>query len=304
MIWKKSGFVFLIAMLCCALWASAAPFIKKGYALFSIASEDTASILVFAGIRFLLAGIFVLLFDQIFNKKTERKPITLPHIAVLACFQTAGQYFLYYVGLAHTSGVSGSIICGMGSFFALLLACYLFKSEEMTMRKLCGVLFGFLGIVWLNLGGSIGGTLFGNALVIASQVSSALSTCFINRFTKAEDPVRLSGCQFCVGGLVLIIVGLLAGGNCPQGDLSAYFILIHLALVSAIAYTLWSLLLAHNPVSRIGIFNTSIPILGVFLSAFILNEYQEAFTIQTMIALIFVATGIFIISKSKKVGKE
>lgn len=301
MIWKKSGFVFLIAMICCSLWASATPFIKKGYQLFSIASSDTASILVFAGIRFLLAGIFVLFFDRIFNKKTERKPITIPHIAVLACFQTAGQYFLYYVGLAHTSGVSGSIISGMGSFFALLLACYIFKSEEMTMRKLCGVLLGFIGIVWLNLGGSIGGTFFGNAFVIASQVSSALSTCFINRFTKTEDPIRLSGCQFCVGGLVLILIGLLAGGNLPQGELFAYFILIHLALVSAIAYTLWSLLLAHNPVSRIGIFNTTIPILGVFLSAFILGEYQQAFTLKTWIALFFVSLGIIVLTKSKSV---
>ena len=301
MIWKKSSFVFIIAMICCSLWASAAPFIKKGYALFSIASSDTSSILVFAGIRFLLAGIFVLLFDQLFNQKTERKPITLPHIAILACFQTAGQYFLYYVGLAHTSGVSGSIICGMGSFFALLLACYLFKSEEMTMHKLCGVLFGFLGIVWLNLGGSIGGTFFGNILVIASQISSALSTCFINRFTKAEDPVRLSGCQFCMGGLVLILLGLLTGGNLPRGELSAYFILIHLALVSAIAYTLWSLLLSYNPVSRIGIFNTTIPILGVFLSAFILGEYQQAFTLKTWIALFFVSLGIIILTKTKSV---
>lgn len=301
MIWKKNSFVFLIAMLCCALWASAAPFIKKGYALFSISASDTPSILVFAGLRFVLAGLFVLMVDRLIHHKEKKEKVSFRHVCVLACFQTAGQYFLYYVGLAHTSGVNGSIICGMGSFFALLLACYVFKSEKMTIAKLSGVLLGFCGIVWMNLGGTIGGSWFGNSLVIASQISSALSTCFINRFTQKEDPVRLSGSQFCLGGLVLILIGLLKGGQLPHGAFLSYFVIVYLACVSAIAYTLWSLLLAHNPVSRIGIFNTTIPILGVFLSAFILNEYQQAFTMRTMIALILVSTGIVVLTKSKTV---
>ncbi len=301
MIWKKNHFVFLMAMLCCSLWASAAPFIKKGYALFSIAASDTPSILIFAGLRFLLAGLFVLLANFFLHYKQEKKPISFQHICVLACFQTTGQYFLYYVGLAHTSGVNGSIICGMGSFFALLLACYLFKSEQMTLAKLSGVLLGFLGILWMNLGNAIDGAWYGNLLVIASQISSALSTCFINRFTQKEDPVRLSGSQFCLGGLLLILIGLVQGGQFPQGKVVYYLVIVYLAFVSAVAYTLWSLLLAHNPVSRIGIFNTTIPILGVFLSAFILNEYQQAFRMQTMIALLLVATGILILTKSKVV---
>lgn len=57
---KKPLNVVLIAIFCTALWGSAAPFIKTGYALFDIASNDTASILVFAGLRFTLAGVLVI----------------------------------------------------------------------------------------------------------------------------------------------------------------------------------------------------------------------------------------------------
>ena len=53
---KKPLHVFLLAMLCCTLWGSAAPFIKWGYKLFNI--EGVPSILMFAGIRFTLAGFF------------------------------------------------------------------------------------------------------------------------------------------------------------------------------------------------------------------------------------------------------
>lgn len=40
------------------LWRSATPSIKTGYVLFNIASSDTASVILFAGVRFLFAGIF------------------------------------------------------------------------------------------------------------------------------------------------------------------------------------------------------------------------------------------------------
>ena len=49
--------VFLLAMLCCFLWGSATPAIKVGYEIFGIDSADTLSIILFAGIRFFLAGI-------------------------------------------------------------------------------------------------------------------------------------------------------------------------------------------------------------------------------------------------------
>ena len=51
----------LPAVLCTALWGSAAPCVKKGYELFEIAAGDSFSQLVFAGWRFTLAGVLVLL---------------------------------------------------------------------------------------------------------------------------------------------------------------------------------------------------------------------------------------------------
>lgn len=64
---KKPSHVFLLAMLCCILWGSAAPFIKWGYQLFNI--EGIPSILMFAGIRFALAGLLVILFGSFLRKK-------------------------------------------------------------------------------------------------------------------------------------------------------------------------------------------------------------------------------------------
>ena len=86
---KKPSHVFLLAMLCCILWGSAAPFIKWGYQLFNI--EGIPSILMFAGIRFALAGLLVILFGSFLQKKVlVAKKENIQGICTLALFQTAG----------------------------------------------------------------------------------------------------------------------------------------------------------------------------------------------------------------------
>ena len=71
---KKSVFqnqIVLVAaaMFCCLLWGSAFPSIKLGYQLFEIAAGDSASQILFAGIRFTLAGILVILAGSVLQGK-------------------------------------------------------------------------------------------------------------------------------------------------------------------------------------------------------------------------------------------
>ena len=49
----------------------------------------------------------------------------------------------------------------------------------------------------------------------------------------------LSGYQFIVGGIILILCGLLLGGRMGAVSASAIGILVYLAFVSAVAYSLW-----------------------------------------------------------------
>ena len=55
-IFTNTVFVTFAALLCCALWGSATPFIKIGYSL-ALPERDIASTILFAGTRFTLAGI-------------------------------------------------------------------------------------------------------------------------------------------------------------------------------------------------------------------------------------------------------
>lgn len=175
---KKPLNVVLIAIFCTALWGSAAPFIKTGYALFDIASNDTASILVFAGLRFTLAGVLVIVAgSKIQNKILLPVKKSIKAIFVLSIFQTMGQYFFYYVGLAHTSGVNGAIITGTGAFISLLVAALVFKYERMDLNKVTGCMLGFMGIVLMNMDdfASLKVSFLGDGLVLCSQLCSSFS---------------------------------------------------------------------------------------------------------------------------------
>lgn len=74
-------------------------------------------------------------------------------------------------------------------------------------------------------------------------------------------------------------------------------IVIYLAFVSAIAYTVWSLLLHYNDVSKVAVFGCLNPVFGAILSALILKESGQSFGMKEVIALVLISGGIFIVQK-------
>ena len=226
----KTGIVALLACVCCILWGSAIPVIKTGYRLMEVDAADTASQIVFAGVRFTLAGLLVLIFASIREKKVLIPDRTILKYAVPVCLaQTVGQYFFFYIGVAHTSGVKGGIITGLGNFIAILMSCLIVRNERMTGRKMAGCVLGFAGVVVINLMGKsldMGFTLTGEGFILISQVAYGISTILINIYSKKVSPVVLSGTQFTMGGIVLTLIGVGMGGpwKCYRGGCRDHFL--------------------------------------------------------------------------------
>lgn len=299
--------VALLAFICCFLWGSAIPMIKTGYSLINITNDDSASQILFAGTRFTLAGIMVIVIGSILQKKPMfPTKSTFKYAPFLCLFQTVGQYFFFYIGVAHTTGVTGSILNATGTFFSILIACLIFRQEKLKFNKIAGCVIGFAGVLLINISGGdtlFGFTFLGEGFMIISTLMSALSSVLIKQFSSKENPIALSGYQFFIGGIILMISGTIMGGKLNGMNVQAFAVLLYLAMVSAVAYTLWSILLKHNPVSRIAIFGFMNPVCGVFLSAFILGETSQAFRYQSLLALILVSIGIYVVNRSKKASE-
>lgn len=222
---------------------------------------------------------------------------------MLASFQTIGQYYFYYEGLACTSGVMASIITGTGAFFALIVSAWILHLEKMTSAKLIGCLIGFVGIFIMNWNGmAFTFSVKGEGAILASQICAATSSALIQLFSRKWNPVLLSGWQFVEGGLVLIIVALLQSGKIIW-NLPGILILLWLAFVSAGAYSIWGVLLSKYPVSAVGIYNCTIPVFGVLFSWLFLHE-SEALNLQTLVALVLICSGIVFVNKKTASGKE
>ena len=305
---QKNIVVFVLAIVCCLLWGSAFPVVKLGYAAFAISSGDTASQILFAGLRFALAGALAILIGSVLKKRfLLPQKASLPSIGKLALVQTIAQYLFFYIGLANTTAVKSAIIGGTSSFLAILIACFLFRQEKFTKAKFVGCLLGLSGIIVVNLQslGSVSGfTFFGEGFILFSNIAYAMSSSMIKIYSKQEDPVVLSGYQFLFGGIVMTIVGLLLGGALPHITMQGMLMLIYLALVSAIAYSVWGMLLKYNPVSRVAVFGFMIPVCGVLLSALLLGETDQAFHLQSLLALLLVCAGIIIINKVRPPKKN
>ncbi|MBQ9503685.1 MAG: DMT family transporter [Lachnospiraceae bacterium] len=305
-IWAFFPVTLLTAIFCCVLWGSATPAIKIAYQIFNIGPDDTASRILLAGARFMIAGVMTIAFGSIIARKfLIPKKGSFKLILVLSLFQTVGQYYFFFMSLANTTGVRGSIINASGNFFTILFAAYIFRLEKMTLKKFAGCMCGFIGVILILSGGNLSFsqgeiTLAGEGAMIAADFFYALSGCCIKIFSKDENPVVLSGYQFFIGGAILAVIGLIMGGNLTFYSTGCVLNLIYMGFISAGAYTLWGVLLKYNPVSRVSILGFINPVMGVLLSAIFLGENQEAFSLIGLGALVLVSLGIIIVNAETK----
>jgi drug/metabolite transporter (DMT)-like permease len=291
--------VVLLATLCCLLWGSAYPAIKSGYALLAIGRDDTAAQLVFAGYRFVLAGLLLLgaaaaMGRPVLGVWRQR----WRQLGLLGLTQTSVQYVFFYVGLAHTTGVKASIFNGTATFFSVLLAHAIYANDRLSQRKLLGCGVGFGGVLVVNLLGGQGmGSGFnwlGDGFIVVAALVLSAASIYGKRLSQAMDPMVMTGYQLALGGAALVLVGALAGGSLQGWRPASASLLVYMALLSAVAFGLWAALLKHNRVGTVTVFNFLVPIFGAVLSAIFLGE--EVLAWRNLIALALVCLGIWLVT--------
>jgi len=305
--WLKPIVWLTATLLCIALWGSAFPAVKTGYSLFQIdnaAPDAVPSLLLFAGIRFFLAGLLMILFTAITEKINPFPQNTAQwrDSLILAIPQTIFQYGFFFVGLANTSGAIGSIISSTAAFMEVILASFIFVNEKLNFSKTIGCIIGFIGVIVLNISG--GTTLdfnwLGDGLMLLSALSTSIGTLINKLFVKRNHPRLLSGWNFILGGLVLIITGLSLGGSLSPRNYTAWLILIYLSALSAVAFALWTTMLKYHPVSKLGVFKSLIPVVGTIGSAIVLKE--NILQSNLIAALILVMAGIGLVNYNKQIN--
>lgn len=299
-IFQRPLWVVVFALSAAMAWGWAYPLIKLGFAEFQITQLMTGSKMLFAGIRFILAGLIVLAIAAASRRRfAVAAGSSWLYVLLFALLNTGLHYYFFYVGLSYSDGARAAILNSLGTFMLVLLACLFFKSDKLTANKVIGCVLGFAGIMALNIGGAQGGggfTFMGDGMIILNALCSALAGLMTRGLGKRVDVFVGTGYSLALGGVMLVVPGLLLGGTLPAVTLAGVGILLLLVSISALGFTLYNKLLTCNPVGKVAIFNSLIPVVGAVTSCMCLGE---PFYWKYVAAAGLATAGIYLINRAK-----
>ena len=298
-IFQRPAWVVVFALTAAISWGWAFPLIKIGFSAFGIAADMTGSKMLFAGIRFAAAGLIVLAVAYASGRSFKTD---IRHdwwfLVAFALMNTALHYFFFYIGMSHSEGSRAAILNSLSTFLVVLLACACFKSDRLTPRKMLGCAVGFSGVLALNLGGAESGrfTWLGDGMIILNAVCGACANLMTRGLSRRVDVFVGTGYALTLGGLLLVVPGLALGGTLPTVSLLGVVCLLLLIAISALGFTLYNKLLSMNPVGKVAIYNSLIPVVGAVTSCLCLGETFHA---KYALAGGLAALGIFIVNRGR-----
>ena len=299
-LFQRPLWVAIFALTAAVVWGWAYPLIKLGFKEFAITPEMTGSKMLFAGVRFCLSGLIILAMAKGRGLSFRlRQGSDCGFLLLCALFNTTFHYAFFYFGLSHSEGARAAILNTLSVLTVVILACLFFKSDKLTLRKILGCLIGFLGILALNLGGEQGGTGFtwlGDGMIILNALSSAVASLMTRGLSQRVNVFVGTGYSLALGGFLLIVPGLLLGGTLPLITPLGLLYLLLLIGISTTGFSLYNKLLSCNPVGKVAIYNSLIPVIGALTSCLCLGE---TFYTKYLIAGALATWGIYLVNKGK-----
>ncbi len=283
----------LFALLTCALWGSLFPFVKIGYSAFHIDSSNIPSIILFAGIRFTVSGIIMIVLFSAAEKKllfpTRRDIVPIGGVMLTGIVL---HYAFTYLALSVGEGSKSAIIKQVGFLFLSCFSFIFIKDDKFSFKKLiCGCL-GFFGIIVTNMDGGAVTFAVGDALLIGASLFSVASTVITKKAVESTSPLTLVAYSQLSGGILMCFVGLLLGGRIEYFDVKSLAVFSYICISSIVAYSLWNVLVKYNSLSKLSVIKFTEPLFAVILSGVILRE--NIFKISYLLALIIILAAILL----------
>lgn len=293
--------ISLIAIIACFVWGSAFAFAKIGF--------EYMPPVRLSGFRFMIAGLILLPF--LFVRRYDWSELRGQSLFILkfAIVQTFFQYGLFYYGLNLVPASVSAIIIGAGPFFITIMAHYLLKEDRITLRKILSIVCGLSGVVFISINNGLDISQYNNfylgvtALVLSNIIGSA-SNIIVVRHKKKLSSVALTSLSCFMGGIMLYLLSFIVEPSDNYGlmgyPLAFYGSLLWLAMIPAVAFSLWYYLinLPTVKVSEINVWKFLVPVFGVVLSWMMLEN--ESPNIYTVSGIIIISLSIIILQMGPK----
>lgn len=248
-------------------------------------------------IRFLLAGGLLFVWVRLAGVPVPRDAGTWLRLLLLGVLGNALYLGLNYEALRHLSAGMGSIVASTNPLILALLAPWLLR-EPLTLRKLCGLVLGFSGVVLaMHTRATTQEARVQDVLLSAAGVLAfVFSNILYKRMQVRPHPLVLNAAQLFLAGVALAPVALAVEG--PPDFAWTLPIVASLAFLIVVlsigASMLWFWILQHGEASRVSAYFFLTPVFGLFLGALLLGE---ALAPLDGVALVVIAAGLWLVAR-------
>jgi drug/metabolite transporter (DMT)-like permease len=260
--------------------------------------------LLIALLRFTLAGGILWV---VWRLRPVREPVTRRELGRLALigFVSLTVYFSFEnSGIARTSASQAAILIATIPIFTAVIGAFL-PAERPSGRQWAGILLSFAGIVWLVFaaGGSGGGSLTGDLLVLAASVAGAAYGILARRLLVSRSALFVTAFQNLFGALFMAPLALgealVVGVRRPTVPAAGGVLFLTL-VCSILAYLLLNYAFRFLPASRVSVFINLTPVVAV-ASAYVL--LGERLTLAQGAAAVVVVAGVWLTNSGIRRGR-
>jgi drug/metabolite transporter (DMT)-like permease len=284
----------LEALFVTLIWATSWILIKFGL--------KDISPLLFAGLRYAMAGFFLLAFwflspeRKLFSTITANSWGKIVLLGILYYAITQGSQF---IGLKVLPAVTVNLILGLSTILVALLGTFFLK-EHLTIAQWLGIILTpigayiyffpvqFLATQWM-------GVLIVFIGMVAGSIGSLISR-DMNR-SNVLPPLTLTTWSLLIGG-ILMLVGGLASEKVQPISIRTWLIIAWLALVNtAFAFTLWNRAMHILTAAESNAINNSLMVQVPILAVIFLGE---TITLRQLVGMGFIVVGVVLVQIFRK----
>ncbi|MFQ5603140.1 MAG: EamA family transporter [bacterium] len=278
----------------CIFWGTTYLAIRIGVEVFPAA--------IFAGIRFLIAGVLFLVFLLIRGYKLpvgrELLDITIVGIALL----TIANGIVVWAEQWVPSGLAALIVATL-PFWMVGIEATLPRGDKLNFKKVLGIVTGFAGLVLLvypDLRGSTEpGYLTGMAVILIAPLSWGAGSIYSKYRTMKTKPLMAAALQMVIAGVLLTLLGTMNGELAEYSytfkGLAALAYLV--VFGSLIGYSSYIYALDKLPASIVSMYAYINPLIAVILGWLILDEKLD-WSVAT--ATIIIISGLLMVKVSRQ----
>ena len=231
---KKQPLLIIVALFCTYfIWGSTYLAIKFGIESFPP--------FLMAGLRFTAAGLILYGVMRYLGAPNPTRQQWLGATAVGILLPALGNGTVCYVQQTVSSSVAALSIATAPIWMAIFSSIW---GHKISSREWLGIAVGFVGIVMLNVGGSLHGQMFSAFLLVFAAATWSFGSVW-GKHLSMPAGLMAPACQMLAGGIALLIFSVIQGESYPSIiSLKSWGAMLFLIVLgSIVAYSAYQYLL-------------------------------------------------------------